>query len=333
MAEFGLEDCDEWCWSTSITSKTPVKTFGFVVEDFEKAMKEGKNVTSSQFYVEDTKWSISVDGDDEDGDGEGYVGVYLRNENKEDYLVEGTLTGSGVTVDFDTPEDVVKAEKSRGCANFMEHAECVKKLVNGKFFVKAEISVVKKGEMKFVCGKGVTSSGSGRNQLIEKIFTSKAYTDIKIVSNGVEFDCHKNFVGQSETLQNLVDRWAPEGKIIMDEYSPDVVENLINFLYRRPIKDDVFQENLVEFLNIGEVYNLPELKWKAEIAMISCLNKDTFAEFVLTADLLRAEKLKEAGLKFIAHNKNLWAAGGDWKENFKKKPCLLMEIINAMSTG
>ena len=178
----------------------------------------------------------------------------------------------------------------------------------------------------------MTSNESGRNQFIDQIFTSKAYSDIKIVSNGVEFACHKNFVGQSETLRNLVDCWAPEG-IIMDEYSSHFVENLINFLYRRPVKEDVFQENLVDFLNIGEVYDLPELKWKAEIAMISSLDKDTFAEFLLAADLFRAKKLKEAGLKFIAHNKNLWAAGGDWKENFKKKPCLLMEIINAMSTG
>ena len=67
--------------------------------------------------------------------------------------------------------------------------------------------------------------------------------------------------------------------------------------------------------------------------MISSLDKDTFAEFLLTADLLRAEKLKEAGLNFIARNKNLWATGGDWKEKFVKKPSLLMKITNAMSTG
>ena len=169
--------------------------------------------------------------------------------------------------------------------------------------------------------------------MIDKIFTSKAYTDIMIVSNGVEFACHKAFVGQSETLQNLVDRWAPEGKIIMDEYSSDVVENLIDFLYRRPMKEDSFQENLVNFLNIGEKYDLPELKWKAEIAMISSLDKDTFAEFLLAADLFRAKKLKEAGLKFIADNKKLWTAGGDWMEKFAKKPSLLIEIINVMASG
>merc|ERR1719431_2123505 len=117
----------------------------------------------------------------------------------------------------------------------MKHAKCVKKLVHGKLFVKAKISVVKNDEKKVVSGKGVTSNESGSNQLIDQILSSKAYTDIKIVSNGVEFLCHKNFVGQTETLQNLIS-WASEGKIIMDEYSSDVVENLINFLYRRPMK-------------------------------------------------------------------------------------------------
>ena len=57
MAEFGLEDCDEWCEATSVTSKTAVKTFGFVVHDFQKVMKEGKGVKSSQFGIEDTEWN------------------------------------------------------------------------------------------------------------------------------------------------------------------------------------------------------------------------------------------------------------------------------------
>jgi len=333
-AKFSLEDCDEWCEATSVTSKTAVKTYGFVVHDFQKMIKEGKSVISSQFCIENTKWKIKVDCGYVNLEGKGYVRIGLGNENSQDYAVDGALTAYGKTIMFYSSKDVVPA----GCWRvwvIMNHAECLKKMVNGKFFVKAEISVVKKGEIKIISGRGVTSKESGRNQLIDKIFTSKAYTDIMIVSNGVKFPCHKVFVGQSETLQKLVDRRAPEGNIIMDEFSSDVVENFINFLYQKPMKGDVFQKNLVDFLGIGEVYDLPELKWKAEISMISGLDKDTFAEFFLAADLLRAEKLKEAGLKFIAQNKNLWAEnieGGHWKEKFGKKPVLLMEIIKAVTT-
>ena len=45
MAEFALGDCDEWCEFTSVTSKTAVNTFGFVVHDFQQVMEEGECVT------------------------------------------------------------------------------------------------------------------------------------------------------------------------------------------------------------------------------------------------------------------------------------------------
>ena len=71
----------------------------------------------------------------------------------------------------------------------------------------------------------------------------------------------------------------------LDEYRPEVVEGLLSHFYRRPINQDVFEANVVEYLNIGEKYDLPVLKAKAEIFMISNIKKETVLEY-LVAGLL-----------------------------------------------
>ena len=80
--------------------------------------------------------------------------------------------------------------------------------------------------------------------------------------------------------------------MVMHEYRPEVVEGLLSYCYRRPIDQDVFKSNVVDFLNIGEKYDLPELKEKAEIFMISNMKNETFIEFLVAADLFKAGKAK-----------------------------------------
>ena len=55
MKRLGLEGCDEWFHATSVTSKSAVKMFGFVVEDFENVMKESKTVDFSQITIDESK--------------------------------------------------------------------------------------------------------------------------------------------------------------------------------------------------------------------------------------------------------------------------------------
>ena len=116
--------------------------------------------------------------------------------------------------------------------------------------------------------------------------------------------------------------------MIMNEFKPDVIEVLLNFFYRRPLDAKVFFENVVEFLDIGEQYDLPSLKAKAETTMMTNLNKQTFIEFLTAGDLYNAVNIKEAALRFLALNKNLWTENiTEWKRKLVGKPELLLEII------
>ena len=209
--------------------------------------------------------------------------------------------------------------------------------MDGKLYVKAEVAVVKRDEIKLLNGRGgggVSRKESDLSELVDGILTSRVYSDFKLVSNGVEFNVHKNFIaGQSETLHNAVERWSADGKMFLDEYKSEVVQNMIKYFYRKPLEEEVFNNNVVEFQNIGEKYDLPKLKSKAELSMITNLSKETYIEYLIAGYLFKAAKLKEAALKFIAQNKNLWNRNSaEMMKKFEGKQELLIEIINAFTT-
>ena len=69
------------------------------------------------------------------------------------------------------------------------------------------------------------------------------------------------------------------------------------------------------------------------MTMIANLNEETFLDFFIAGDLFAAAKIKEAALRFLALNKNLWTENfNEWNEKLAGKPKLLMEIITAFST-
>jgi len=334
MPKFDLIDCDEWCTASSVSSKSAVKTFGFVVENFTNVIKSGSTVKSSQFEIDGTKWSIKIHGDGEDITEKGFVAMCLCNDNDETYKVDARISACGKT--FKLVAQGIEKEVGWGRRKMVSHADCIKDLVKGKLYVKAEVAVIKRDEIKLLSGRGegVSWRESDVSELVNRILTNKVCPDFKLVSNGMKFDVHKNFIAaQSETLQNAVERWSADGRMFLDEYRPEVVRNLINYFYRKQLEEEVFKDNVAEFLNIGEKYDLPKLKSQAELCMITNLSKETFIDYLIAGDLFKAAKLKEATLKFIAHNKNLWNGNSvEMKEKFEGKKDLLMEIITALTT-
>ena len=257
LKRLGLENCDEWFRATSVTSKSAVKTIGVVVEDFENVIKETNAVKFPLFTIHESKWAIKIcsEGynDSKTTSGEpladkGFIGIWIFNENSEIYSkdkektfeLEGKVTCCGKNFILSMPgskqSKVFKVCGGYGWRNKLSHDQCTKNLIDGKLVVKAELSLVKRGDLK-VSGGNEEGSGSESNEnfstkLIEKIYSEKVFCDFKLVSNDLEFDCHKTFIAsQSETLRNAVERWAPDGKMILNEFKPGVIEVLINFFY------------------------------------------------------------------------------------------------------
>ena len=298
--------------------------------------KAGNLIFSDKFNDKKTSTGESVAS-------KGCIGIWIYNENSEKdktFELEGKVICCGKNLVLQLPggkqSTVVMGGQGTGWKNALSHDYCTKNLIDGKLVVKTELSFVKRGDLKVSGGK---EEGSENNEnlsakLIEKIYSEKVFCDFKLVSNHLEFDCHKIFIAsQSETLRNAVERWAPDGKMILNEFKPEVIEVLINFFYRRPLDSEVLSENAVEFLNIGEQYDLPSLKARAEMTMMANLNKETFLDFFIAGVLFAAAKVKEAALRFLALNKNLWTENiSEWKHKLLGKSELLMEIITVLMT-
>jgi len=346
MSKISMEDSDSWSCLSSVTHESPVTTHVFVVENFEDDLKDRNKalkLESNVFEVESTKWKVNVNLYAQGHAYEDYVGIFLANHNSKTHYAKLKITCCGKTKKGRFAQEfgpklwwgrvLLCGEQPRNVFGFkfIRRDDCV--LVDKKLVVKAEVSVVRKGKMAITSGKGMKKKETeGASKLMGSIYTSMLYSDFKFVSNGKEFECHKIFIAsQSQTLQNVLESpWVTDDKMVMDEYKPEVVEGLLSHFYRRPLEQDVFEANVVEYLNIAEKYDLPDLKVKAEIFMISNMKKETLIEYIVAADLFNAAKAKESALNFLSSNKNLWEENiQEWKENLKGKEELLTEIMTA----
>ena len=80
-------------------------------------------------------------------------------------------------------------------------------------------------------------------------------------------------------------REREEGKATF-EYSPEVGNAFVCYIYTRKL--DTVKEPKT-FLEMGERFDMPELKDLAEKEMLNSLNKDNMLEFFQAGDLFRYE--------------------------------------------
>jgi len=335
MSVFSLEDCNSWSVVNSVKSESPVSSHVMIVKNFDSLVKEmevGKCVQSAKFDVGETKWKVTVYPAGYNEENQEYITISLLNCNDKDVKARVKILCAEVQMEFIR---TIRKNNGWGSQKFMRKDDCLKKLVNNELQVKVDVSIIKEVENKIISGSGLKKDEEKiASKYFTKIYNSKDYSDFKIVSNGSEFECHKTVLAtQSEAFQAVIDRWAPNGKMILDEYKPEVVDNLLRHCYLQPLEENVFEENVTEFLNIGEKYGLQDLKAKAELFMISNMNKETVIEFLEAGHLFAAVQVKEAALRFLSLNKSIWQENfGEWKDKLKGKEELLLEIVTHLIT-
>jgi len=351
MSGFNLEESDGWARISAGYSEGPVESFIAIIENFESEMdfaKYNSYIESPKFCIGETTLSLRTYpcGNYNNSCN---ISFSLVNHGDEEIQVRARFLAFGKIQEFRKyyirPGKIMDSGYGEGNSpDFINHTESRAKLINGELHVKVEVSVIQPKEKKIVCGgkiideseedkfelNEVSSPGPG---LLESCFSMNVSPDFKLVSNGIEFPCHKIFIaGQSETLAGAVERWLPEGVMKLDEHKSEVVKNLVSYCYRQPIDEKVFMDNLAEFLEISEKFDLDELKLKAELGMISILGKDNFVEIMITGDLYGGEKVKKAGLRFLSQNKKVWLDNvAKWSKMLEDKSSLLMEIVTALA--
>ena len=93
--------------------------------------------------------------------------------------------------------------------------------------------------------------------------------------------------------------------------SADVGRALLRYIYTGYVSEVMLKENTSAFLEMGEMYELNELKDMAERELLGQLHKENMVEMIYLGELFRAEDIFEAALKMTKINMT-WLRNQVW---------------------
>ena len=139
----------------------------------------------------------------------------------------------------------------------------------------------------------------------ENVYQKMQDANFTLVFNGSEVPCHKHVLAAaSPVFEAMVDSQHLEGiesKANID-LSEDVGRAFVRFIYTGELPVDILKEHTSAFLELGDKYDVQELKDLSEGELLEQLDKKNMVEFVHIGDLFNASKIFEAALKMTKAN-------------------------------
>ena len=175
----------------------------------------------------------------------------------------------------------------------------------------------------------------------ENLFTKMQRSDFTLVFNGHSVDCHKVILAElllfcpfcvylisfftsfhldkvvlaaaSPVFEAMVENEHKEG--IEGKANIAIPEQIgrafLRFIYTGQLNENLLKEHAPAFLELGEKYQMEELKEVAEKEMLEQLDKQNMVKFLSVGDFFNAGDLREAAL-------NLTRANLKWLRSQKK---------------
>jgi len=168
------------------------------------------------------------------------------------------------------------------------------------------------------------------------LLKSGEMSDFKIVCGGEEILCHKNIlVTRSNVLRNMMAndmRESQENCMKITDLDLNIVQIFVKFIYTGEVASDDLQMYTEELFEVANRYELNGLIKLCEHELILRINNSNVLAIVTKAHMYHADKLREACMKWIVnHRKNIVKPEG-WRENLKRFPELLMDIMEAFTS-
>ena len=288
---------------TVFAKTSPIKaTAKLVIKDFEEVMKgsnPGVKYDSNTFMVGDTPMAMTVYPNGFLQDDRGYVSVYLCNNSTADIPVKCQFICDAGSLSLN---DKVLANQALGSRRFLGHAEC-SVYTEKDFVMEAKVEVAGKGVKSILENK--TPSLPKKYCVCKNLYEKMERSDFNLIFKGVEVPCHKHVLSAaSPVFAAMVENKhleAVEGKAKID-VSAEVGKAFVRFLYTGELEDQVFKEETVVFLELGDKYNVQGLKDLAETELLSQLEKTNMVSLVSIGDLYNAKEIFEAALEMTKAN-------------------------------
>ena len=350
--EAGTEQ-DHWCRTTFGDS---VKSnFTWTIENFRnRPEKYQESITSSSFSVTDsdnrvTKWCIyvfpkgrqEVRGEDKI-DYKGCVSVYLLNGN--DFPVTASL---GCCVLDKNARKMNKMHSKPYALSvtgyiyfpmFLRRSSLTGRLLpDGNLTLALEVTVY---------GKGKTLSGSKDNNFLPQeerrkqlsdhfgqMLEDKEFSDVEIHCNGKVFSCHQSILAaRSSVLRAMLQaemREAQTKRIVIQDSTPEIVGEMLRFIYTGDISDEKLSEMVTDLLRVADMYELDFLRKICDANLCSSLKVENSIELLVLGDMHHAPKLKKKALELVAMSMKKIVDTDVYKDLLRQKPDLAWEVNKA----
>ena len=157
---------------------------------------------------------------------------------------------------------------------------------------------------------------------------------MEIECDGVIFKCHQVILSiQSEVFHAMFQADMVEKrtkKVTIKDFDPDVVREMLLFIYTGVTNEDVLKEKSRKLLYLAEMYQLDVLKNICEENLCSTLEISNSIEYLVLGDMHQADKLRRMALRMIARNMATLVTTDEYQDLRKNHPTLVLEIPAAM---
>ena len=275
-------------------------TAKLVIKDFVELMSSSKPkdcYPSDTFMVRDTPMVLNVYPNGNNDQSKGNVSIFLKTQGA--ITVKCKITTDVLSKDF---EHAMEPTKNWGYGMFLSHDQCSNEYQDKDFVVTVDVG---SPGLDWEILEKKPSDDPKEFSLWEKVYTNMERTDFTFVVDGVEIPCHKHILAAaSPVLRAMVEnqhKEAIESKANI-ELSEKVGRACLRFIYTGKLDENLLKELAPAFLELGEMYDLQELKNAAEKELLMQLKKRTMVKLLLLGETFRAEQLYEAALKMTKIN-------------------------------
>ena len=205
---------------------------------------------------------------------------------------------------------------------------------NTDFVVKAEVTII--GD-RITMDKTAVPQLRSSSFVLEKIYRcDMPDSDFVLMCEGEAVPCHKLVLANSceffEGLLKTHTQEYQEGSSSL-QCSAEVGRKLLKFLYTDEIEETFFNNNIVDFLRLGDMLLINRLKQRAEQRMLQLLNKPNMVAFLIAVADFNAKDIRKEAKKLLQSNMDWFHKQENLKEAFGEHKDLLIKVYSDMVQG
>ncbi|KAI1706718.1 BTB/POZ domain-containing protein [Ditylenchus destructor] len=169
---------------------------------------------------------------------------------------------------------------------------------------------------------------------IVEMWKSKLFADCTLKAGAQNFPAHKCILGQwSEVFRKMFSlplEEAESGVVEIDDYKPDEISAMLEYMYTGLVKNEVMEKLAPEILALSDKYAVIPLKEMCEVFLASKLTATNVLPVVVFADRFSAAKLKKACVNRLAIDGRAALQSKEWEDLKSKNKDLADELLELL---